>query len=54
MASDMRYATPECKTAFLFVRVGLGRVRHGRVARSCRAIIGQGRASELLLQPVAR
>ena len=23
MASDLRYGTPECKTAFLFVRVGL-------------------------------
>ena len=31
MASDMRIGTPNAKTAFLFVRVGLAGLRHGRV-----------------------
>jgi len=47
MASDMRYATPECKTAFLFVRVGLAGCDMAACAILPR-IIGQGRASELL------
>jgi len=47
MASDFRYATPECKTAFLFVRVGLAGCDMGACAILPR-IIGHGRASELL------
>jgi enoyl-CoA hydratase/carnithine racemase len=47
MASDMRYATPEAKTAFLFVRVGLAGCDMGACAILPR-LIGQGRASELL------
>jgi enoyl-CoA hydratase/carnithine racemase len=47
MASDLRYATPETKTAFLFVRVGLAGCDMGACAILPR-IIGQGRASELL------
>jgi len=47
MASDLRYATPEAKTAFLFVRVGLAGCDMGACAILPR-IIGQGRASELL------
>jgi enoyl-CoA hydratase/carnithine racemase len=47
MVSDFRYATPECKTAFLFVRVGLAGCDMGACAILPR-IIGQGRASELL------
>ncbi|HVB47703.1 MAG TPA: enoyl-CoA hydratase family protein [Burkholderiales bacterium] len=47
MASDLRYATPECKTAFLFVRVGLAGCDMGACSILPR-IIGQGRASELL------
>ncbi|MCC6608452.1 MAG: enoyl-CoA hydratase family protein [Burkholderiales bacterium] len=47
MACDMRYGTPECKTAFLFVRVGLAGCDMGACAILPR-IIGQGRASELL------
>ncbi|MBI4989002.1 MAG: enoyl-CoA hydratase family protein [Rhodocyclales bacterium] len=47
MASDMRYATPEAKTAFLFVRVGLAGCDMGACAILPR-IIGQGRAAELL------
>ena len=31
MASDFRLGTPRAKTAFLFTRVGLGRLRHGRL-----------------------
>ena len=46
MASDLRYATPEAKTAFLFVRVGLAGCDMGACAILPR-IIGQGRASEL-------
>ena len=48
MASDLRYATPEAKTAFLFVRVGLAGCDMGACAILPR-IIGQGRAAELLL-----
>jgi enoyl-CoA hydratase/carnithine racemase len=47
MASDLRYATPEAKTAFLFVKVGLAGCDMGACAILPR-IIGQGRASELL------
>ncbi len=47
MASDLRYATPDAKTAFLFVRVGLAGCDMGACAILPR-IIGQGRASELL------
>lgn len=47
MASDIRYATPEVKTAFLFNRVGLAGCDMGACAMLPR-IIGQGRASELL------
>jgi enoyl-CoA hydratase/carnithine racemase len=47
MASDLRYATPECKTAFLFVRVGLAGCDMAACAILPR-IIGQGRAAELL------
>src|SRR5450830_892851 len=46
MASDLRYATPEAKTAFLFVKVGLAGCDMGACAILPR-IIGQGRASEL-------
>ena len=47
MASDLRYGSSECKTAFLFVRVGLAGCDMGACAILPR-IIGQGRASELL------
>ncbi|MGH8735864.1 MAG: enoyl-CoA hydratase family protein [Burkholderiales bacterium] len=47
MASDLRYGTPECKTAFLFVRVGLAGCDMGACSILPR-IIGQGRAAELL------
>ncbi len=47
MASDLRYATPAAKTAFLFNRVGLAGCDMGACAILPR-IIGQGRASELL------
>jgi len=47
MASDIRLATPEAKTAFLFNRVGLGGCDMGACAMLPR-IIGQGRAAELL------
>ncbi len=46
MASDLRYGTPECKTAFLFVRVGLAGCDMGACAILPR-LIGHGRASEL-------
>ncbi len=48
MASDIRYASSEAKTAFLFNRVGLAGCDMGACAILPR-IIGQGRASELLL-----
>jgi enoyl-CoA hydratase/carnithine racemase len=48
MASDLRYATPAAKTAFLFNRVGLAGCDMGACAILPR-IIGQGRAAELLL-----
>ncbi|GKX34694.1 MAG: enoyl-CoA hydratase [Rhizobiaceae bacterium MnEN-MB40S] len=47
MSSDMRLASPEAKTAFLFTRVGLAGCDMGACAILPR-IIGQGRASELL------
>lgn len=47
MASDMRLATKDAKTAFLFNRVGLAGCDMGACAILPR-IIGQGRASELL------
>jgi enoyl-CoA hydratase/carnithine racemase len=47
MASDLRIATPDAKTAFLFNRVGLAGCDMGACAILPR-IIGQGRASELL------
>ncbi|MFT5349693.1 MAG: enoyl-CoA hydratase/carnithine racemase [Planctomycetota bacterium] len=47
MASDLRYASPEAKTAFLFTRVGLAGCDMGACAILPR-IIGQGRAAELL------
>jgi len=48
MAADIRLATPQAKTAFLFNRVGLAGCDMGACAMLPR-IIGQGRASELLL-----
>jgi len=47
MASDIRIATPEAKTAFLFTRVGLAGCDMGACAILPR-IIGHGRAAELL------
>ncbi|MDZ4731493.1 MAG: enoyl-CoA hydratase family protein [Xanthomonadales bacterium] len=47
MASDLRYATPQAKTAFLFTRVGLAGADMGACAMLPR-LIGQGRAAELL------
>ncbi len=47
MAADIRFATPEAKTAFLFTRVGLAGSDMGACAMLPR-IIGQGRAAELL------
>lgn len=47
MASDLRLATPDTKTAFLFTRVGLAGCDMGACAMLPR-IIGQGRAAELL------
>jgi enoyl-CoA hydratase/carnithine racemase len=48
MASDLRLATADAKTAFLFVRVGLAGCDMGACALLPR-LIGQGRAIELLL-----
>jgi enoyl-CoA hydratase/carnithine racemase len=47
MASDIRFAQPGSRTAFLFARVGLSGADMGACAILPR-IIGQGRASELL------
>jgi enoyl-CoA hydratase/carnithine racemase len=47
MSSDLRIATPQAKTAFLFNRVGLAGCDMGACAILPR-IIGQGRAAELL------
>jgi enoyl-CoA hydratase/carnithine racemase len=48
MASDIRLATPEARTAFLFTRVGLAGCDMGACAVLPR-MIGHGRAAELLL-----
>lgn len=47
MASDLRFATPAAKCAFLFTRVGLAGCDMGACAILPR-LIGQGRAAELL------
>ena len=47
MACDLRLATPEASTAFLFTRVGLAGCDMGACAILPR-LIGQGRAAELL------
>jgi enoyl-CoA hydratase/carnithine racemase len=47
MASDLRLATPEARTAFLFARVGLAGADMGACGILPR-LIGQGRAAELL------
>ena len=47
LASDLRYGTPESKTAFLFVRVGLAGCDMGACTLLPR-VVGQGRAAELL------
>ena len=47
MASDLRLATPDAKTAFLFTRVGLSGADMGACVILPR-IIGLGRAAELL------
>ena len=47
MASDFRLATPQAKTAFLFVRVGLAGCDMGACSILPR-LVGQGRASDLL------
>ena len=47
MASDLRLATPEAKTAFLFTRVGPAGCDMGACAILPR-LIGQGRAADLL------
>jgi len=47
MASDLRIATPQARTAFLFTRVGLAGCDMGACAMLPR-IVGQGRAAELL------
>jgi enoyl-CoA hydratase/carnithine racemase len=48
LACDLRYGTAAAKTAFLFTRVGLAGADMGACALLPR-VIGQGRASELLL-----
>ena len=47
LASDFRFGTPDCRTAFLFSRVGLAGCDMGACALLPRTI-GQGRAAELL------
>ena len=47
MVSDLRIATPDAKTAFLFTRVGLAGCDMGACAILPR-LIGQGRAAELM------
>ncbi|HVF82614.1 MAG TPA: enoyl-CoA hydratase family protein [Sphingomicrobium sp.] len=47
MASDLRIAAPDARTAFLFTRVGLSGADMGACAMLPR-IIGHGRAAELL------
>ena len=47
LVADLRIATPEARTAFLFTRVGLGGCDMGACAMLPR-VIGHGRAAELL------
>jgi enoyl-CoA hydratase/carnithine racemase len=47
LAADLRYGTPQARTAFLFSRVGLAGADMGACALLPR-MIGQGRATELL------
>jgi enoyl-CoA hydratase/carnithine racemase len=47
LASDLRFAAPAAKTAFLFVRVGLAGCDMG-ACTLLPSLVGQGRASELL------
>jgi enoyl-CoA hydratase/carnithine racemase len=47
LASDLRFAAPSARTAFLFVRVGLAGADMGACAMLPR-VVGQGRAAELL------
>jgi enoyl-CoA hydratase/carnithine racemase len=47
LAADLRYGTPDAKTAFLFTRVGLAGADMGACTLLPR-MIGQGRAAELL------
>lgn len=47
LACDMRFGSPQARTAFLFSRVGLAGADMGACALLPR-VIGQGRASELL------
>jgi enoyl-CoA hydratase/carnithine racemase len=47
LASDLRFATPTAKTAFLFTRVGLAGCDMGACSMLPR-VIGHGRAAELL------
>ncbi len=47
LAADLRYGTPESKTAFLFTRVGLAGCDMG-ACTLLPHVIGQGRAAELL------
>lgn len=47
LASDFRFATPEAKIAFLFVRVGLAGCDMGACTLLPR-VVGQGRAADLL------
>jgi len=47
LASDFRFGTPQCRTAFLFSRVGLAGCDMGACTLLPRTI-GQGRAAELL------
>jgi enoyl-CoA hydratase/carnithine racemase len=47
IAADLRIGTPEARTAFLFVRVGLAGCDMGACALLPR-LVGQGRAAELL------
>jgi len=47
LASDLRFATPAARTAFLFTRVGLAGADMGACGLLPR-VIGQGRAAELL------
>ena len=47
MASDLRFAAPDAKTAFLFTRVGLSGADMGACAILPR-LIGHGRAADLL------